>query len=80
MRGVSRTSQAGLADRLAAEDISSATVAVKLADELFSVVGLLDTAHGLRRALSDPGKPAEEKGAVASALRGASPRCAWLKV
>jgi F-type H+-transporting ATPase subunit delta len=68
MRGVSRTSQAGLADRLAAEDISSATVAVKLADELFSVVGLLDTEHGLRRALSDPGKPAEEKGAVASAL------------
>jgi len=68
VRGVSRTSQAGLSDRLAAEDISSATVAVKLADELFSVVGLLDTEHGLRRALSDPGKPAQEKGAVAGAL------------
>jgi F-type H+-transporting ATPase subunit delta len=68
MRGVSRASLAGLSDQLAAESISSATVAVKLADELFSVVGLLDSEHGLRRALSDPGKPPEEKGAVASAL------------
>jgi F-type H+-transporting ATPase subunit delta len=68
MRGVSRASLAGLSDQLAAENISSATVAVKLGNELFSVVGLLDTEHGLRRALSDPGKPAEEKGAVASAL------------
>jgi len=68
MRGVSRASLAGLSDQLAAENISSATVAVKLGNELFSVVGLLDSEHGLRRALSDPGKPPAEKGAVASAL------------
>jgi F-type H+-transporting ATPase subunit delta len=68
MRGVSRASLAGLSDRLAAEDISSAAVAVKLGNELFAVVGLLDAEHGLRRALSDPGKPPAEKAAVAGAL------------
>ncbi len=68
MRGVSRASLAGLSDRLSAEDISSSSVAVKLGNELFAVVGLLDTEHGLRRALSDPGKPPAEKGAIAGAL------------
>jgi F-type H+-transporting ATPase subunit delta len=68
MRGVSRASFAGLSDQLAAEDITSATVAARLGSELFSVVGLLDTEHGLRRALSDPGKPAAEKGAVVADL------------
>ena len=68
MRGASRASLAALADRLAAEDIPSATVATRLGNELFAVVGLLDSEHGLRRALADPGKPAAEKGAVAGAL------------
>lgn len=68
MRGASRASFAGLIDRLLAEDITSATEATRLADELFAVVGLLDAEHGLRRALSDPGRPAAEKGAVVSAL------------
>jgi F-type H+-transporting ATPase subunit delta len=68
MRGVSRASFAELSERLAAEHITSATVATRLANELFAVVGLLDTEHGLRRALSDPGKPAAEKGAVVAAL------------
>jgi F-type H+-transporting ATPase subunit delta len=68
MRGASRASFASLTERLAAENITSATVATKLGDELFAVVGLLDAEHGLRRALSDPGKPAAEKGAVAGAL------------
>ena len=68
MRGASRASFADLTERLTAENITSATVASRLGDELFAVVGLLDTEHGLRRALSDPGKPAAEKGAVASAL------------
>jgi F-type H+-transporting ATPase subunit delta len=68
MRGVSRTSFAEVSDRLAAEHITSATVATRLASELFAVVGLLDTEHGLRRALSDPGKPAAEKGAIVAAL------------
>jgi F-type H+-transporting ATPase subunit delta len=68
VRGMSRASFADLRELLAAEDITSASVASKLADELFSVVGLLDTEHPLRRALSDTGKPPAEKAAVASAL------------
>jgi F-type H+-transporting ATPase subunit delta len=68
VRGASRASYVGLAERLTAENITSATVATRLGDELFAVVGLLDTEHGLRRALSDPGKPSAEKAAVASAL------------
>ncbi|HEY2262320.1 MAG TPA: F0F1 ATP synthase subunit delta, partial [Streptosporangiaceae bacterium] len=68
VRGASRASFAALTERLAEENISSAAVATRLGNELFSVVGLLDTEHGLRRALSDPGKPAAEKAAVTSAL------------
>jgi F-type H+-transporting ATPase subunit delta len=68
VRGASRASFANLTERLEAENITSAAVATRLGDELFAVVGLLDTEHGLRRALSDPGKPAAEKGAVTSAL------------
>jgi F-type H+-transporting ATPase subunit delta len=68
VRGASRASFAELSERLAAQNITSASTASRLADELFAVVGLLDTEHALRRALSDPGKPAPEKGAVASAL------------
>ena len=68
MRGASRASFAALGEQLAAENITTAAVATRLADELFAVVGLLDTEHPLRRALSDPGKPAPEKGAIAGAL------------
>src|SRR6266704_602236 len=68
VRGASRASFAGLAEQLEAENITSAAVATRLGNELFAVVGLLDAEHGLRRALSDPGKPAAEKAAVASAL------------
>src|ERR1700684_2343559 len=68
MRGVSRASFAGLSEQLSAENITTAAVAPGLANDLFSVVGLLDTEHALRRALSDPGKPAAEKGAIAGAL------------
>ena len=68
MRGVSRASYAELSERLSAQRITSAAAATQLATELFAVVGLLDAEHGLRRALSDPGKPATEKGAVVAAL------------
>ncbi len=68
MRGASRASFAELTERLEAEHITTAAVATGLADELFAVVGLLDTEHNLRRALADPGKPAAEKGAIAAAL------------
>jgi len=68
VRGASRASLAGLEEQLTAAGITGATAATRLGDELFAVVGLLDTEHGLRRALSDPGKPAAEKGAVAASL------------
>ena len=68
MRGASRASFARLNEQLAAENITSAPVATRLGNELFAVVGLLDSQHALRRALSDPGKPAAEKAAVAGAL------------
>jgi F-type H+-transporting ATPase subunit delta len=68
VRGTSRASLADLTERLTAEGPMSAATATRLGDELFAVVGLLDDQPGLRRALSDPGKPAAEKGAVVGAL------------
>ncbi len=46
----------------------TAGLAATVGDELFAVLGLLDHEHSLRRALSDPAKPADEKGAIAVAL------------
>ena len=59
MRGVSRASYAGLREQLSS--ISTADTADQVGDELFAVVRLLDSEHGLRRALADPTKPPEEK-------------------
>ncbi|MBV9096075.1 MAG: F0F1 ATP synthase subunit delta [Streptosporangiaceae bacterium] len=68
MRGASRASFAALSEQLAEANITSVAAATRLGNELFAVAGLFDTEHMLRRALSDPGKPAAEKGAVAAAL------------
>lgn len=67
MRGVSRTSLAGLEERLSAT-LPDAPVAQQAGDEMFAVVRLLDAEHGLRRALADPAKPGEEKSALARQL------------
>lgn len=67
MRGASRASYAELRERLSA-GISTADSADQVGDELFAVVRLLDSEHGLRRALADPTKPPEEKAAVAGRL------------
>lgn len=70
MRGASRASLAELTDSLAeilGEAPDSASAAA-LGDELFAVVHLLDREHSLRRALSDPSKPAGEKAAVVTSL------------
>jgi F-type H+-transporting ATPase subunit delta len=40
----------------------------QIGDDLFAVLHLLDREHGLRRALADPSRPADEKGAVVVAL------------
>src|SRR5205814_579810 len=68
VRGASRTSFAGLTERLEAEDITSPTVATRLGDELFAVVGLLDAEHGLRRALASTSVPADPKDQLLSTL------------
>jgi F-type H+-transporting ATPase subunit delta len=47
---------------------AASTGAAALGEDLFAVLRLLDREHALRRALSDPSKPADEKGAVAAAL------------
>src|SRR5580693_117114 len=47
---------------------AGASQAETVGGELFSVLHLLDTEHGLRRALSDPSRPADEKGSIAVAL------------
>jgi F-type H+-transporting ATPase subunit delta len=67
MRGASRASYAELRDRLAAAT-PTAAIAERTGDELFAVVRLLDSEHGLRRALADPTKPSREKSSVARRL------------
>jgi F-type H+-transporting ATPase subunit delta len=67
MRGASRISYADLRERLTAA-VSTADMADQVGDELFAVVRLLDSEHGLRRALADPTKPSREKAAVARQL------------
>ena len=47
---------------------TEASLAATVGDELFAVLHLLDSEPGLRRALADPSKPADEKGAIVVAL------------
>ncbi len=54
--------------RPAAASRASAGQSETVGDELFSVLHLLDREHGLRRALADPARPADEKGAIVVAL------------
>jgi F-type H+-transporting ATPase subunit delta len=70
LRGTSRASLAEVKERLAEAvgDASSRERIATVGDELFAVVHLLDHEHGLRRALADPAKPADEKAAVVTAL------------
>jgi F-type H+-transporting ATPase subunit delta len=67
MRGASRASYAELRDRLGAVALGPAT-SEQIGDQLFAVVRLLDSEHGLRRALADATKPAGEKVGVTRRL------------
>lgn len=60
MRGASRASLAQASDQLSAVATDKAT-ADTLGDELFAVAQLLDSEHGLRRALTDPARAAGAK-------------------
>jgi F-type H+-transporting ATPase subunit delta len=68
MRGVSRASFAELRDRLPEALSSGGPAPAAVGDDLFAVLRVLDREHALRRALSDPAKPADEKGTVVVAL------------
>jgi F-type H+-transporting ATPase subunit delta len=67
MRGASRASYAELREQLAAA-VPGAPVAAQVGDELFAVTRLLDSEHGLRRALADGSKPGQEKAALITRL------------
>ena len=70
MRGASRASYNELRDKLGAVAVGPAT-SEQIGDQLFAVVRLLDSEHGLRRALADASKPAAEKvGVVRRLLHG----------
>jgi len=66
MRGVSRTSLAEVEERFnsAAGSADFGT----LADDLFAIADLLDREHGLRRAVADPPRPAEQKAQIMRVL------------
>jgi F-type H+-transporting ATPase subunit delta len=66
MRGASRASLAEAEERL--ETALSSGDAATLGDELFAVLRLLDREHVLRRALSDPARPSEQRGELALAV------------
>jgi len=67
MRGASRASYAALREQLSAA-VTDAQLATQAGDELFAVTRLLDSEHGLRRALADPSKLGTEKEAVITRL------------
>ncbi|MEU0564348.1 F0F1 ATP synthase subunit delta [Nonomuraea sp. NPDC005983] len=59
MRGLSRSSLAEVEERFNA--VAGSADLGTLSDELFAVADLLDREHGLRRAMSDPARPGEQK-------------------
>jgi F-type H+-transporting ATPase subunit delta len=67
MRGASRATYAELRERLSGIAVGPAT-SEQIGDQLFAVVRLLDSEHGLRRALADVSKPANEKAEVVTRL------------
>jgi F-type H+-transporting ATPase subunit delta len=67
MRGISRASLAELEERLAPLTASGQT-AVTLGNELFTVAGLLASQAALRRALTDPSRPADARSGLATGL------------
>jgi F-type H+-transporting ATPase subunit delta len=67
MRGISRASLAEVQERLSSLTAPPADAAA-LGDELFAVAGLLSGQPALRRALSDPSRPAGARAALATGL------------
>jgi F-type H+-transporting ATPase subunit delta len=66
--GRTGAAKTGAAPTAAAGPGTGTPLAATVGDELFAVLHLLDSEPGLRRALADPSKPADEKGAIVVAL------------
>src|SRR4051794_29150764 len=71
MRGASREALAGARERLAATTLDRSVDLARLGDDLFAVLDLLESQPTLRRALSDPARPGDEKAAIVRSLFGA---------
>ena len=67
MRGASRASLSEARDQLV-RAVDERGVAAVLSDELFAVVTLLDAQPTLRRALTDPTRPADARTGLAHSL------------
>ncbi|NYI06428.1 F0F1 ATP synthase subunit delta [Allostreptomyces psammosilenae] len=70
MIGASREALAAATDNLDALTASTSVDAVKLADELYAVTGLLDREVALRRVLTDPARSGQDKAALVASLLG----------
>ncbi|HUZ53767.1 MAG TPA: F0F1 ATP synthase subunit delta [Streptosporangiaceae bacterium] len=69
MRGASRASLSAAKERLSAALVGGhAAQATQVGEELFAVVGLLDSEPGLRRSLSDPSRDRAARSGLAEAL------------
>jgi F-type H+-transporting ATPase subunit delta len=72
MRGTSRESLQGVADRFEPVLLAAGTDAAALGEEMFALVDALEGSGSLRRTLTDPSLPGESKAAlVRGLLRGA---------
>ena len=73
MQGSSRAALAAGHERLDAtvgKGANAAVDALRLADDLFAVCAVLDSSATLRRALTDPGREADARGALTASLFG----------
>jgi len=66
--GASRESAAAARDNLAALTDGTSVDTVRLAEELTAVTALLDSEPGLRRLLTDPSRPGQDKAALLARL------------
>lgn len=72
MSGVSRDSLAAVTDRLEGllDAVPGAAERIRLGEDLFAVVSLLDATPALRRALTDPSRSGQDKAELANRLVG----------
>ncbi len=70
MHGASRASFAAVSERLESllDVVTASADRIRLAEDLFAVVGLLDGTPALRRALTDPSRAGSDKGALSARL------------